>query len=507
MDPWFAKSDIVGVNRYSFLLESLRDLDNSLRKLGSRLYIVKGKPEEQIPLLVGEWGVDLVTFETDSEPYAIQRDAQIATALRKTGVRVSSHSSHTLNDLNQYVGVSKGNIPGTYQSFQKLFASLGTVRKCVGTPDLSMIPAAPKTDLNNHNYDIPSLADMGYTEPATTTFPGGETEALRRLVLTVTNRPGWVASFEKPNTSPNALSPSTTVLSPYLKFGCVSAAKFYHELSDIYKDQKTYTKPPVSLHGQLLWREFFYLCSFTTPNYDKMRGNPKCKQIPWERDEAKILAFKEGRTGYPYIDAIMTQLRVEGWIHHLARHSVACFLTRGDLWQHWEEGAKVFDLYLLDGDWALNNANWQWLSCSNFFFQYFRCYSPVAFGKKTDKDGAYIRKWIPALANFPDKYIYEPFKAPLNVQQKSGCVIGVDYPMPIVNHDDAVKENMAKMKQAYASQGGSSSSGGDDDSGGSSSSSSSSGGGGDAATPKKGKRKDDSTQKIDTMFAKKAKAK
>ena len=141
----------------------------------------------------------------------------------------------------------------------------------------------------------------------------------------------------------------------------------------------------------------------------------------------------------------MVQLRQEGWIHHLARHryvmisfthslsqtlapstcmhsyalcfllslilmdafmyppSIACFFTRGDLWQSWEKGAEIFDLYLLDSDWALNNANWQWLSCSNFFYQYFRCYSPIAFGKKTDKNGDYIRKYLPQLAKFPAK--------------------------------------------------------------------------------------------------------
>jgi cryptochrome len=103
----------------------------------------------------------------------------------------------------------------------------------------------------------------------------------------------------------------------------------------------------MSLHGQLLWREFFYLCSVVTPNHDKMLGNPDCKQIPWRRDEGLVLAWKEGRTGYPFIDAIMTQLRVQGWVHHLARHAAACFLTRGDLWQHWEEGAKVGVTYLL----------------------------------------------------------------------------------------------------------------------------------------------------------------
>lgn len=114
----------------------------------------------------------------------------------------------------------------------------------------------------------------------------------------------------------------------------------------------------------------------------------------------------------------MTQLRSEGWIHHLARHAVACFLTRGDLWVSWEEGLKVskppptplaptrllgtwspchravlqvFEELLLDADWSLNAGNWLWLSSSAFFHQYFRIYSPVAFGKKTDRDGAYIR--------------------------------------------------------------------------------------------------------------------
>eukprot|EP00596_Hydrurales_sp_CCMP1899_P004216 CAMPEP_0119035142 /NCGR_PEP_ID=MMETSP1177-20130426/2103_1 /TAXON_ID=2985 /ORGANISM="Ochromonas sp, Strain CCMP1899" /LENGTH=253 /DNA_ID=CAMNT_0006993083 /DNA_START=1101 /DNA_END=1862 /DNA_ORIENTATION=+ len=210
----------------------------------------------------------------------------------------------------------------------------------------------------------------------------------------------------------------------------------------------------MSLHGQVLWREFFYLMGVVTPNFDKMKGNPMCKQIPWDEDEEKLLAFKEGRTGYPFIDAIMTQLRDEGWIHHLARHSVACFLTRGDLWQSWEKGAEIFDLYLLDSDWAVNNANWQWLSCSRFFYQYFRCYSPVAFGKKTDKNGDYIRKYLPQLAKYPAKFIYEPWKAPLSVQQDCGCIIGKGYPARIVDHDIVVKTNMDRMKLAYATQGG-----------------------------------------------------
>lgn len=102
-------------------------------------------------------------------------------------------------------------------------------------------------------------------------------------------------------------------------------------------------------------------------------------------------------------------------MHHLGRHAVACFLTRGDLWQHWEKGAEHFENHLIDLDWALNAGNWQWLSASNFFFQYFRVYSPIAFAKPKDKEGLYIRKWLPVLKNMPDKYIYEPWTAPLSV--------------------------------------------------------------------------------------------
>jgi len=162
-----------------------------------------------------------------------------------------------------------------------------------------------------------------------------------------------------------------------------------------------------------------------------------------------LAAWSEARTGYPYIDAIMTQLRREGWIHHLARHSVACFLTRGDLWQSWEKGQQVFEELLLDADWSLNAGNWMWLSASAFFHQFFRVYSPVAFGKKTDKEGDYIKKYLPILKKYPSNYIYEPWKAPLSVQKAAGCIIGTDYPRPIVDHDVVSKENISKMKAAY----------------------------------------------------------
>ena len=89
-----------------------------------------------------------------------------------------------------------------------------------------------------------------------------------------------------------------------------------------------------------------------------MEGNPNCRQIKWEDDKNKLEAWKNGKTGYPWIDACMTQLKEQGWMHHLGRHAVACFLTRGDLWQSWEKGADHFEETLIDFDWALNVGNW-----------------------------------------------------------------------------------------------------------------------------------------------------
>lgn len=137
-------------------------------------------------------------------------------------------------------------------------------------------------------------------------------------------------------------------------------------------------------------------------------------------------------------------------MHHLGRHLVACFLTRGDLWISWEHGRDVFDKYLLDSDYALNNANWMWLSSSAFFHQYWKVYSPVSFFQNKDKNGDYIRKWVPVLGKFPAQYIYEPWKAPIQLQKGCGCIIGTDYPKPIVEHKEVSQRNIARMKVIYA---------------------------------------------------------
>eukprot|EP00943_MAST-04B_sp_MAST-4B-sp1_P009965 g9965.t1 len=450
IDPWFAREEFVGKRRYQFLLESLNDLDKSLRSCKSRLYVAKGKPEEVLPKLFDKWAISLLTFEKDTEPYARKRDSSIMSMAESKNITVKSFTSHTLFDPQHLLYLNQDKVPGTYKSFCSLVNGVKVSSPC-DAPTVVPNKFYREEDMKkNHEFDVPTLIDMGYEkiEGAPTPFLGGETEGLKRLYRYIQNKK-YIAEFEKPKTSPNSLSPSTTVLSPYLKFGCVSSRLFYKELMAVYREVSKHSQPPVSLLGQLYWREWFYLNGFGIPNFDKMVGNPICVQINWKENKEHLHAWENAQTGFPFIDAIMTQLRTEGWIHHLARHMVACFLTRGDLFISWEKGAKVFDRYLLDADWSLNNANWQWLSASAFFHQYFRVYGPVSFGKKTDKNGDYIRKHLPVLKHMPKKYIYDPWNAPIDVQRTAGCIIGKDYPYPIVDHKIVSKRNMGWMADAY----------------------------------------------------------
>ncbi|XP_074654296.1 cryptochrome-2-like [Tubulanus polymorphus] len=453
LDPWFVKNARVGANRWRFLLQSLQDLDESFKKFNTRLFVAKGKPEEVFRKLFKDWRITRLTFEVDTEPYAIKRDAEIIKLAEKHGIQVVQKVSHTLYDIERTITKNGGRPPLTYQRMQNLVSQMGVPAKPVETLTDEHFKncTMPTGNGVDDEFKVPTLEELGVNSAklGPNLYPGGETEAMSRLRKHL-ERKAWICNFEKPKTEPNSLEPSTTVLSPYLKFGCLSVKTMYHGLLDVLKQVKKHSQPPVSLVGQLLWREFFYTVGAGTANFDRMQGNSVCRQIPWDNNTQLFEAWKNARTGYPFIDAIMTQLRKEGWIHHLARHSVACFLTRGDLWVSWEKGQEVFEELLLDADWSLNAGNWMWLSASAFFHQYFRVYSPVAFGKKTDKSGSYIKKYLPILKKYPEQYIYEPWKAPRSVQERAGCVIGIDYPNRIVDHDVIHKENIKKMAAAYA---------------------------------------------------------
>ena len=440
--------------------ESLKDLDQSFEKLGSKLTVFRGNPKEIFEMLFSSKKVKNLFYEKDTEPYAKTRDKIVSDLCSKNNIQIHSFLGHTLYDPEDIIKNNGGKAPLQYSKLQTIIKKLPKIQECVRDPSKSEIIPFKDIDgllkLMKYKGDItiPCINELNHKnennyEKPTALIKGGETEALKIMKEYLKDKKK-AANFEKPKTSPVAFNPvSTTTLSPFLKFGCLSVRKFYFELNNILKEIPNHSQPPCSLLGQLYWREFFYCASVGVPNFNKMEGNPICKQIDWllnnpndedEKGKKYLNAWSEGMTGYPWIDAIMKQLRQEGWIHHLARHCVACFLTRGDLYVNWERGMEVFEELLLDADYALNAGNWLWLSgTSSFFSAYFRMYSPVAFPKKYDPDGKYVRKYLPVLKDMPKEFIYEPWKAPKSVQEKVGCVIGIDYPERIVDHD--VKNN------------------------------------------------------------------
>lgn len=367
--------------------------------------------------------------------------------------------------------------------------------------------AGPKGD-----FSVETLAELGFPEDeATTPYRGGETNALRELD-DVMRDVEYAATFRKPQTSPAALEPSTTLLSPYLHFGALSCRLFYHraqEAVDAYnkkaKGSSKAATPPESLTGQLLFRDMYFAAQAALGHaMTQTACNPQVRFVPWhlpskmthasdpsspsakpktgpvgdkthpiekvtipgtyevdsQEAETWFQRWATGTTGFPWIDALMRQLRREGWIHHLGRHSVACFLTRGGCYVHWERGADVFSELLLDHEPACNAGNWQWLSCTAFFAQYYRCYSPVSFPQKWDKEGQFVRKWVPELKDLGTKYIYEPWKAPIADLKKAGVKLvefpGVGkempkgtYPKPMFDFGERRKICIASLKKAY----------------------------------------------------------
>ncbi|KDE04854.1 hypothetical protein MVLG_04714 [Microbotryum lychnidis-dioicae p1A1 Lamole] len=519
-DPHYVYSQSVGENRWQFLLDSMKDVSESITKINkkSQLFVVRGPPTTVLPALFKQWKITDIVWEKDDDPYTQSRDASVRGLATQAGINVHTVLGHTLWDSEELIKAhgTATHFPRTLQGFQKLLTSATTPSKPIDAP--KKLPDPGPTDLKdleenkkahdvstwrkgdvNHesrkgrttqeertyetqfagpkgDFSVPTMEELGME--ATTTIRGGENNALRTFEAFMEDEK-TVAMFEKPKTSPAAFQPpATTQLSPHMKFGTLSCRLFWYRVKEIEAKFKAHATPPESLIGQLLWREFYHANQAATPYFNRIRGNNASRYITWSlqtrydeqgdelpraemekiwrEEESKAFeqfqAWKEGRTGFPWIDALMRQLRQEGWVHHLGRHSLACFLTRGQLYISWERGADVFDRYLIDWDPALNAGNWMWLSASAFFSQYFRVYSPATYGQKSDKSGALIRKYCPELDGLSDKYIYEPWNASPAELKKAKVVLGTTYPERMVDDKVAKAKALTLIKAAYSAK-------------------------------------------------------
>lgn len=502
----------VGPNRWQFLLDCQNDLSKSITKLNpkSKLFLIREAPQTLLPKLFKEWKITHLVFEKDTDAYGRDRDDQVKELAKKAGVEVVTRPGRTLYDSDELVKENNNKPTMSISQVQAAGAKIGEIARPISAPK-SLPDPGPTTlgftqqkpssspDINaiqrdaeeksytalagpDSDFAVPTMEELGL-KPATTPHRGGETIALKMLDEIIANE-DYTATFEKPNTAPTAFEPqATTLLSPYLHFGSLSCREFYWRVQDVVSQYKgKASQPPTSLTGQLLFRDMYFGAQAALGYaFGQTYNNPRCRFIPWhlpseidtksglitgkylvDNAEAEVFfkRWKEGRTGFPWIDALMRQLKLEGWIHHLGRHAVACFLTRGGCYVDWERGAEVFEEWLIDHEAACNIGNWQWLSCTAFFAQFYRCYSPIAFPQKWDKEGNFVRKYVPELESFDKKYIYEPWKAPIVDQKKWGCLIKGDgtepedgkmkmYPKPMFDFAKQRDICIQGMKNAY----------------------------------------------------------
>jgi cryptochrome len=508
----------VGPNRWNFLLDCQSDLSASITKLNpkSKLFLIREAPQTLFPKLFKEWKITHLVFEKDTDAYARDRDAKVMQIAKDAGVQVIVKVGRTLYDPDALVEHNHRKPTMSLSQVQAAGRKIGDIARPIPAPtslpdpgettlSFSQEKPGPEPDINaiqrdsneasysslagpNGDFAVPTMSELGL-KPATTPHQGGETIALEMLSTLITNE-SYTATFSKPSTAPTAFSPqSTTLLSPHLHFGSISCREFYWRVQDLITTHKTagkpVTEPPTSLTGQLLFRDMYFGAQAKLGYaFGQTYGNPTARFIPWHlpscidtgtglitgrylidsaRAETHFQRWKYGRTGFPWIDALMRQLRTEGWIHHLGRHAVASFLTRGGCYIDWERGAEVFEEWLIDHEAACNIGNWQWLSCTAFFSQFYRVYSPVAFPVKWDKEGDFVSRYVPELERYDRKYIYEPWKAPIADQKAWGCVIRGDgsgteeemeggykmYPKPMFDFATQREVCIQGMKNAY----------------------------------------------------------
>jgi deoxyribodipyrimidine photo-lyase len=402
--------------RTHFLLESLEELRTALRERGGELVVREGRPEEELPRLAAETGATAVHLASDVSPFARGRDTRTARALEQAGVALHPHPGTFVADSVDGPRTADGRPFTVFSPFHRRHAELPR-RDVLGAPRALRVPAglAPGT--------IPAVDHFGLEAELTDPMPPGEAAARARATHFLSRELEHYADRH------DRLAGGTSELSPAIHFGCISVRELEaRALQEGGDGARAFVR-------QLAWRDFYAHVLLHHPGNAHEPFQSRMQALETREDQAAFDAWREGRTGVPIVDAAMRQLRTRGWMHNRARLVVGSFLTK-NLHLDYRLGEAHFMRYLLCGDKAQNNGNWQWIASVGVdpapAFQ--RMFNPVRQQQRFDPDGEYVRRWVPELARVEDRYLAEPWTMTEIDQGLAGCVIGEDYPAPIVDH-------------------------------------------------------------------------
>jgi deoxyribodipyrimidine photo-lyase len=430
LDPYFFAPERARElpHRMQFLLEALRSLEANLARLGSRLLVVPGRSVDVVPRLALQWRADRVLAHRWVEPFGRERDRRVAEALGREGIPFRLFEGETLLPPGS-VRTGQGDMFRVFTPFGRACSSRLPV-----DPPLSIPKALPPLpgDLVAETVPIPHLTDLGL-EANPRLQSGGERVARSRLAAFLD---GPLDRYGRDRDRMDLSG--TSRLSADLKFGTLSVRQVWQAVSNR-------GGPGAGpFLNELLWREFSHHLLWEWPALLERPFRPAFGGFPWRDDAGALHAWTEGRTGYPVVDAAARQLQAEGFVHNRARMVAASFLAK-HLLLDWRLGEAHYLRWLTDGDWAQNNAGWQWSAgCGCDAQPWFRIFNPVAQGQKFDPDGAYVKRWIPELAACPAELIHQPAKAPSALRAR------FDYPDPMVDHALARERFLAAAKAHLA---------------------------------------------------------
>jgi deoxyribodipyrimidine photo-lyase len=424
------------IKRIAFLFAGLRALDADLRARSGRLVLFQGDPADVLPGLAAGYGADAFFAEADFTPYALRRDARVAER-----VRLHLVGGPVVHPPDAAPILKADGTPYI------VFTPFGRRWQALAPPvrgDLLAPPRRVPTPEGPEGLPLPEKPVL----PAAVPFPPGEAEARRRLdAFTRGDEP---PIYRYAGARDRLDLDGTSRLSPYLRFGMLSARQAVVralEAIDRAPDDRAREGARTWLN-ELIWREFYVHVLYHFPHVLERSFRPALEDVPWEDDESAYAAWRDGRTGYPVVDAAMRQLVQTGWMHNRARMIVASFLVK-DLLIDWRHGERFFMQHLVDHDPAANNGGWQWAAGTGTdAAPYFRVFNPTLQGRKHDAGGAYVRRWVEELARVPDRFVHRPWEMGPGVQQEVGCVVGRDYPAPIIEHAAARDRALAAYGRA-----------------------------------------------------------